>query len=717
MKSVLSSIAFLYSLRTKALLMSFFLVPLICLAAVRYVPSEYSSIQAAIDAASDGDEIIVSPGTYGNIYFRGKNIILRSTDPTSPTVVASTAIDGGRNEHVVTFSGTELSTCVLSGFTITRGDAVFGGGIYGNGTRATIENNYICENSTGGDLGCANGGGLHNCDGMIKNNIISRNSAWGYHYEEEWNSGWHFLKEHYFGNGGGLYGCDGTIQNNVIYKNSSGNGGGLYWCNGIIQNNIIYSNTAKEFIIETTYSPIFTYWNYIFLGYGGGLASCSGIIRNCIVWKNEAYGGDAYGGCTTPSYSCVQGISSNPQFVDANNGNFHLLPGSPCIDAGCYIQGLTQDFEGDPRPINGSLEARGDGSDFDIGADEYRGPLASEAYDFDLTNEGWNAVTVPGFTPPYFYYIPGQIKFAAQDNTNTYGYWTSEEDAVPVIADCLYRASWTVTTDITDPLAVPSMRLRVNSQNLQQADMLVVSSTGDGSYAPIPEGWTTYEMYFVPPESALGKPEDQDDLILSFDIMNFDPGDAANGSLLLDSVVIDIIALNALGASTPLKTWNFDADAEGWQYGSAPLFFTEPVHDNIGGALWLIAQDNTNTFGFWSGPPDEVQIEADKLYRVRFSVSSDVTERELVPGLRLRVHSEDFQAGIVKVINSVMGAEMSPSPEGHAYHLYFYPPQSLVGTDADSLILAFDILNFDPTDAATGALMLNSVLIESLDVP
>ena len=69
----------------------------------------------------------------------------------------------------------------------------------------------------------------------------------------------------------------------------------------------------------------------------------------------------------------------------------------------------------------------------------------------------------------------------------------------------------------------------------------------------------------------------------------------------------------------------------------------------------------------------------------------------------------------MKVISSVPGAEMSPTLEGRTYDLYFYPPQSLVGTDADSIIVAFDILNFDPSDAQTGALMLNSVLVESFN--
>jgi len=54
------------------------------------VPKDYSTIQAAIDAAEDGDTIVAAPGTYREtINFKGKNIILQSEDPLDPEVVAS----------------------------------------------------------------------------------------------------------------------------------------------------------------------------------------------------------------------------------------------------------------------------------------------------------------------------------------------------------------------------------------------------------------------------------------------------------------------------------------------------------------------------------------------------------------------------------------------------------------------------------------------------
>ena len=297
---------------------------------------DYTTIQAAIDAASDNDEIIVSPGTYPElIAINGKDIVLRSLYPYDPVVVANTIIDADSGGNTVTFTGTEPTSCTLMGFTIREGaTSGFAGAINGNGTLATICNNLITANSA------KNGGGLYACNGIIDSNIIQANTA---------------------ENGAGLYACNGIIQNNVILDNAATyTGGGLYACNGIIQNNTIFENYAGT--------------------YGGGLTNCTGAIRNCIFWGNSAATKPHLGfDSQTPSYCCIQdyedggtaNITSDPRFTDTANDDYHLKSNSPCIDAGMDIADLDADYDGDERGFDGTTEIRGDGSDYDIGADEY----------------------------------------------------------------------------------------------------------------------------------------------------------------------------------------------------------------------------------------------------------------------------------------------------------------------------------------------------------
>ena len=93
------------------------------------------SIQAAINVAAAGDEIIVAPGTYfETIDFLGKAIALRSSG--GPLV---TVIDGsGAGGSVVQCVNAEGPGTVLEGFTITGGNADTGGGMRNVGSSPTI---------------------------------------------------------------------------------------------------------------------------------------------------------------------------------------------------------------------------------------------------------------------------------------------------------------------------------------------------------------------------------------------------------------------------------------------------------------------------------------------------------------------------------------------------------------------------------------------------
>jgi len=304
---------------------------------------DYNTIQKAIDAAVSGDVVFVTPGTYKeNINIRGKDIVVRSFNPVSPGVVTNTVIDGDNKDSAVIFAGTETSACVLTGFTIKNGEASFGGGIRGNTTSATIMYNIITDNTA------YLGGGIYSCNGLIKNNVIKNNNA---HSESVQDS-----------RGAGIFNCNGTIQNNLIFNNEAQHmGGGLYQCGGRIENNTIYKNTAGSF--------------------GGGVGNCEGTIENCIIWGNIATTNPQIYPRQTGSYCCVESgntslakINTNPDFVDPAAFNLHLKSTSPCIDSGAPITDLKNDIDNDPRPINGTDDPRGCGSEMDMGADEYAPP-------------------------------------------------------------------------------------------------------------------------------------------------------------------------------------------------------------------------------------------------------------------------------------------------------------------------------------------------------
>src|SRR3954469_25677884 len=72
------------------------------------VPADIPTIQGAINAAHNGDTVLVAPGTYfENLDFVGKAITVKSSD--GPTL---TIIDGGSQGPVIRFANNEFAAAV-----------------------------------------------------------------------------------------------------------------------------------------------------------------------------------------------------------------------------------------------------------------------------------------------------------------------------------------------------------------------------------------------------------------------------------------------------------------------------------------------------------------------------------------------------------------------------------------------------------------------------
>jgi len=122
--------------------------------------SDFTAIKDAVDAAADGDTVLVRPGTYSGARNRGMDFFGRSLVVVSQEGHSETTIDcelEGRAFHL--FSG-EDTTSVIEGFTIQNGDADNGGAIYLSGFSSPVIVDCVLTSSAadqGGALYCRSG--------------------------------------------------------------------------------------------------------------------------------------------------------------------------------------------------------------------------------------------------------------------------------------------------------------------------------------------------------------------------------------------------------------------------------------------------------------------------------------------------------------------------------------------------------------------------------
>lgn len=353
-----------------------------------------STIGAAINAAVSSDTILVAPGTYlENLVFGGREIVISSTEGPETTIIDGSA----RSESVVRLVDEEGSETVLNGFTLINGtgsgtaDVQFGGAVSCKNSFPTLSNNIMHDNSAdfGGAID-ADGGSLRIIGNVFFDNVATDCDA-----------------DHLCGNGGAinLFNATAVIENNVMIDNTALlNGGGLAIEITLVlgefdilcRNNLIVENTAERhgggiyqifrgslLIQGTTISR-----NLSSEGgdgfYIGGNGGATADIRNSILYGNG--GGDneimladgeirvrysdilnGQGGVHQTGGTLVWeagNVSSDPEFVDPPQSDYHLQECSAAINAGDPA------YNPDPDETDIDGEQRVLGVAIDMGADE-----------------------------------------------------------------------------------------------------------------------------------------------------------------------------------------------------------------------------------------------------------------------------------------------------------------------------------------------------------
>ncbi|HOW72592.1 MAG TPA: right-handed parallel beta-helix repeat-containing protein [Phycisphaerae bacterium] len=366
-------------------------------AARNLVPSEYPTIQAAIDAAMDGDEVVVADGVYTgegnrNLDFRGKVITVRSQGGPDACVIDCEASGCGFD-----LRNWETPAAVVRGFTIRNGNAAFGGGIHCQQSAPTIVECRIIDNraSMGGGIGCNAAGNL-----TIVNCVIAGNRA----------------VAAFGGRGGGMDYLNSSpiVLNSAITGNLAENGGG-----------ICCESDAQPIFVNCTLAD-----NRAGLGQGllcrrlGESAPPSApLILNSILWNGDADNGvrNDDGSAITIRYSTVQGgwtgpgehnINADPMFITAGSwndsgtpndlsddawtpGDYRLESLSPCVDAGdnTAVAADTTDLDndgdtGEPIPVDLAGSTRFIDNPFTSDTGNGTAPIVDMgAYEFQATGD------------------------------------------------------------------------------------------------------------------------------------------------------------------------------------------------------------------------------------------------------------------------------------------------------------------------------------------
>ncbi|MHC4098260.1 MAG: right-handed parallel beta-helix repeat-containing protein, partial [Planctomycetota bacterium] len=380
----------------------------------------FKYLQDALTAASSGDEIQVGQGIYkpdedtanpngtgsrtdtfllkNDVAIRGGYAGFGEPDPDARDIdayetvlsgdIGLTNYRGDNSYHVVTGDGIN-QTAVLAGFIITAGNANGPKPHHGGSGMVNVNSSPTLTNCTITGNFSQDNGAMNNHVGSsptLTNCIFSGNSTQrGGGAMKNWESSPTLKNCMFIGNsagfgGGGINNVGSnsrpTLTNCTFIGNSADSGGGIdnrssspkitnctFSGNSARVGGGMYNNKNNATLTNCTFS------NNNASNRGGGILNneSSTTITNCIIWGNSPHEIYISGADTTVvSYSDVRGgwpgvgnINANPLFVDPFTGDYHLLPDSPCIDAGynpAVPPSVVTDLDGNPRIAAGTVD-------------------------------------------------------------------------------------------------------------------------------------------------------------------------------------------------------------------------------------------------------------------------------------------------------------------------------------------------------------------------
>ncbi len=291
---------------------------------VGFGDGSFETIQAALDSAVDGQVVWVAPGTYleHDLTFAGKAVTLASTHGETATEIS--AQGQGR---VFVFDSSASGSTVLDGFTLRDGAGEYGGGLYFDRSAPTIRRCVVSGNQA------VRGGGAYvaHASPVFLNVVFTNNEA-----SEE-------------GGAARLFDSNAELSNvTVVYNLARLSGGGLslYNASPILTNTIVANNWHKGLACSGASNPTIRY----------------SVLYNDVGTAHDLESLDETVLEVAPAFV----RASNDR--DADNDDFHLLPGSVLVD------------QGDPEISDP------DGTRSDIGA--FGGLAGDRAYYTDQDGDG-----------------------------------------------------------------------------------------------------------------------------------------------------------------------------------------------------------------------------------------------------------------------------------------------------------------------------------------